>query len=140
MVGQHCLGQWSRMQATVALSSAEAELNACVKAVGEGLFLSRIFQFFKVQVSLEVLIDASAAKDIMSRQGVGKLKHLAAKQLWVQQFTQHLGPVCLRKIVRSNNLADFFTHAVPQESLETKMVEMGATAVLPKRSPAEGGS
>lgn len=31
--GLHCLGQWSRTQATIALSSGEAELNAALKEV-----------------------------------------------------------------------------------------------------------
>ena len=37
MIGDHLIGHWSRTQATIALSSDEAELNASVKGASEGL-------------------------------------------------------------------------------------------------------
>ena len=37
MCGSHLIHHWSRTQATVALSSGEAELNAAVKGISEGL-------------------------------------------------------------------------------------------------------
>ena len=42
MRGQHMIVHWSRTQQLVALSSAEAELNAAVKAAQEGLGVAHL--------------------------------------------------------------------------------------------------
>eukprot|EP00969_Alexandrium_andersonii_P185922 8215078-Alexandrium_andersonii.AAC.1 len=70
---------------TIALSSGEADLAGVVKGAAEGPGLAAIAQDLGFAVSLEVCADSSAAIGICRRAGVGRLRHLAVAQLWVQE-------------------------------------------------------
>ena len=71
MLGDHFFKNLATTQAIVALSSGEAEYHGMTKGACEGF-----------AVVLET--DSSAAKGIASRKGVGKVKHLETRTLWVQ--------------------------------------------------------
>ena len=83
-LGKHCLKTWSSTQATVALPSAEAELYALTKGASQVLGLMSLLQDFGVVVSATVHTDASAAIGIVRRAGLGKLRHLNVRYLWLQ--------------------------------------------------------
>jgi len=68
----------------VALSSAESELNAFVKASTEALGLISLAKEMMIQTTAKVMGDSSAAQGIVSRRGTGRVKHLRTLQLWVQ--------------------------------------------------------
>ena len=53
--------------------------------------------------------DASAARGVILRQGVGKVRHLQVKQLWLQENVA-AGELTIVKIPRANNCADALTH------------------------------
>ena len=55
--------------------------------------------------TLELRLDASAARGILLRNGSGKLKHLGVKELWGQQ-TVRTNSIEVTKITRSINVAD----------------------------------
>ena len=65
-------------------------------------------------VSLTVLADSSAAIGICRRTGIGKVRHLAVGQLWVQERVRQ-GDFALQKHPGSKNPADMLTKAVNQE-------------------------
>jgi len=109
MVGAHAIHHWSSTQSVVALSSAEAELNAVVKSVSELLGLKNALEEFGIDMKVEVCTDSSAANGIVHRQGCGKVKHLECRQLWVQSKITG-GDVICRKIPREENPGDAFTH------------------------------
>ena len=71
-------------QATVALSSAEAELYALTKGAAQGLGMMALLHDFGVAVSVTVHTDASATICIVRRAGLGKLRRLNVRYLWVQ--------------------------------------------------------
>ena len=106
------LMHWSKAQSNVALSSAEAELNAGVKGLSEllGLFnlVSEVFNFVP---SLKLCTDASACRGMLLRHGAGKVKHLSVKQLWSQEVIQKFA-VQVDRVSRANNPADLVTHSV----------------------------
>ena len=77
MKGFHCIAQWSRTQQFVALSSAEAELNASVRAGQEGLRIVHFSMEIGAPRSVEILGDSSAAYGINMRLGSGRVKHLS---------------------------------------------------------------
>ena len=80
------MSHWSSSQSNVALSSAEAELNATVKGLSELIGLYHLIEETqKVTVSLILRTDASACKGMLLRHGTGKVKHLSVKQLWAQE-------------------------------------------------------
>ena len=109
MKGCHALTWWSRKQARVALSSCEAELNALCKAVAEGLLISHVCLLFGECDGMVLLTDSSAAKGVVLRSGVGKLKHLSVKQLWLQEVIAN-GQASVQKVARERNPADSLTH------------------------------
>jgi hypothetical protein len=112
----------------VALSSAEAELNASIKAAQEALGLR--------QTALEIGLacvgsvackgDSSANDGIVKRAGSGKIKHLSVRQLWLQEqcglgLAEHI------KILRAINIADSLTHHFTRTEAETHFQAMGCS-------------
>ena len=109
MNGRHLLQHWSSTQGVVALSSAEAELNALVKAVSETLGVSNMCRDIDLHMTIEVRTDSSAAKGIVCRRGAGKVKHLETWQLWIQEHVESGSVQCV-KIPRERNFSDLLTH------------------------------
>jgi hypothetical protein len=106
------------LQNNVALSSVEAELNAAVKVVSEGLgAMNLIGELCSEQCRVVLCTDASACKGIMLRQGCGKIKHLDVKSLWVQGAVESHG-IVVQKVPREINPADMMTHPVSQSKME----------------------
>ena len=100
----------SRSQRVIALSSAEAELYSAVSACCDALLLKVCLCF---ALSLETLvlklyIDNSAAKQILKRQGVGKVRHLSTRALWVQGYVKE-GIVQVNSIPTKWNVSDIGT-------------------------------
>ena len=79
------LKAWSRTQALVALSSGESELTAVTKVAAEALGIKSVLADFGVTVKIGIHSDATAALGICKRQGLGRVRHLATADLWVQQ-------------------------------------------------------
>ena len=116
-LGNHVIKHWSTTQATVALSSAEAEYAALVKAASNLLGVRSMMEDLGVQdVPLELHSDSSAAIGIASRTGLGKLRHLEVHLLWVQQHVRN-NQFKLSKVLGKNNPADIFTKHLGQDDL-----------------------
>ena len=109
----------SRTQATVALSSGEAELYAIGSGVADGLFVrslveeSQLFQ----KTNLSVFTNSNVGKSIVSRFGASrKTKHVELCFLYVQELVAS-GMVRVRKVLGTLNPADILTKYVPKETL-----------------------
>ena len=111
MMGSHVLQHWSNQQATIALSSGEAELNSSVKGVSEALGIYELWREWDQENGFGIILmtDSSAAKGTLTRRGSGKIKHLTTKQLWVQEAIRNYH-IEVRKIPRDVNSADLLTH------------------------------
>ena len=107
--GTHLLLHWSRTQAGVALSSAEAELNATLKGGCEALGIGKSCREMGDELDIVLRGDAAAAQGILSRKGSGKVKHFEVRQLWFQEKVRR-GDVTLEKVPRARNPSDAFTH------------------------------
>ena len=116
MHGKHLLAHWSRTQATVALSSGEAEVNAALKAGSEGLGFRTLAQEMLEPVNVTIVGDSTASRGVLLREGAGRIKHLDVKQLWLQEKVAH-GDVEVVQQPRSTNLADALTHHWTSESI-----------------------
>ena len=114
--GPHVLKHWSVTQKTIALSSGEAELAGVVKGSAEGLGMVSLATDLGLGLSLEVCVDSSAAIGICRRTGIGRIRHLATGQLWVQERVRQ-GDFILSKVIGVNNPADILTKAVAEELL-----------------------
>jgi len=109
MVGKHAIHHWSTTQSVVALSSAEAELNAIVKSISETLCVVNMAKECNMILKGQVMTDSTAANGIVHRQGCGKVKHLECRQLWVQAVVGG-GEVTCQKVPRDLNPGDALTH------------------------------
>ena len=85
LLGSHVIKCWSFTQASIALSSGEAEYYGVVKGTGVGLGQQALGRDAGFTLPVRVWTDSSAAIGTASRQGLGKLRHLECHSLWVQQ-------------------------------------------------------
>ena len=116
---------WSKTQSNIALSSGEAELNSCVKAVSECLGVVNLWEeLFDQTLPSRIHVDSSACKGMVLRAGSGKVKHLSTKQLWVQAATEAHG-ITVCKIPRSDNCADMLTHILPGKHAAAQLRTLG---------------
>ena len=99
---------WSSTQASIAQSSGEAEYYALVRAASEALGMQSIMRDLGWDCKIRLLVDSSAAKSIASRTGLGKLRHLEIKFLWLQECVRR-GKVVLSKVRGDINPADVLT-------------------------------
>ena len=107
-MGHHLVKSWSSTQSEVALSSGEAEYYGAVKASGIGLGFQSLLQDLGVTLPLRVWTDSTATIGICSRDGLGKLRHIDTKCLWLQQKVRS-GKLEVRKVKGTENPADVFT-------------------------------
>ena len=107
--GHHLLESYSCQQASVALSSAEAELHETVQGAARGLFVRNVLEVMLGAAPLvEVAADASAAIGVAQRLGAGRIRHLEAKELWIQEKVR-CKQVAMTKIRSAANRADLLT-------------------------------
>ena len=75
----------------------------------EGLNVQRLAASLGDELPLELRTDASAARGVILRQGVGEVRHLQVKQLWLQENVA-AGELTIVKIPRAQICADALTH------------------------------
>ncbi len=125
MLGQHAMKHWSSTQASIALSSGEAEFAGVIRGAGQGLGYQSLLKDLGVSLSLRVWTDSSAAVGICTRQGLGKLRHLDTHTLWTQQAVR-TGRAELRKVLGEQNPADLLTkHSISRRRLEDLVTLLG---------------
>ena len=108
MVGQHLIKAWSATQASIALSSGEAEYYGVVRGTGIALGIKALYSDIGLTLPIRVWTDSTAALGIGGRQGLGKLRHLECHSLWVQQRLRRK-EFRLLKVDGEVNPADLFT-------------------------------
>ena len=99
---------WSSTQGSIALSVAEAEYYAAVKGAAEGLGFQSMLKDLGFECRIELWQDSSAAKSIASRAGIGKIRHLDVRWLWLQHAVKMKLLTCL-KIPGEENPSDILT-------------------------------
>ena len=124
MMGTHLVKHWSSTQKVVTLSSGEAELAGIVKGSSEALGLRSLCSDLGITTDLHVYADSSAAIGICRRSGIGRVRHLATGQLWVQERIR-CKDFTLHKVLGTENPADAFTKFVPRDLLDQHMATMG---------------
>ena len=105
-------------------SSGEAELGGLVKACGEGLGLVSLGRDLDLPLELQVFADSSAAIGICRRSGIGRVRHLAVGQLWVQERLRE-GTFILFQVIGSANPADLFTKHLARAAIQQHWQVLG---------------
>ena len=103
-----CLKVWAKLQSVIALSSGEAELYAASKATAEGLGLQSLATDLDMEKQVSVFTDSSTALSMILKTGLGKAKHIALQELWIQQLSRSR-KVLYKKVSGMTNPADLMT-------------------------------
>ena len=125
----------SRTIRDVSLSSGESEFYGITAATGEALYVQEILKDIGIPTSLKILTDASTARAICVREGVGKVRHLAARLLWIQQKVQDKA-IEIEKISTEDNCADIGTKNLDAYKMTKFMKAIGIGQFIATGPPA----
>ena len=104
-----------RSQKAISLSSGEAEFVAMVAGCSEGLLIKHLWQQLTGQPCvLKIRSDSSAARAMTQRQGIGRVRHLDASLLWIQQKEKEK-VVAIASIPTDLNCADLGTKCLSKK-------------------------
>ena len=117
MIGQCFIKHWAKTQSTVSLNSGEAELHGIAYGAAQGLGLQSLFRDMGWEVALRLHLDATAAIGICKRKGLGKVRHLATTDLWIEEQVRSRR-IELLKVLGAGNPADVFTKYVDRQTME----------------------
>ena len=126
---------WASTQGSTALSSGEAEYYAIVKGACEGLGLKQVIQDMGVKVAVKVWVDSSTAKSIAERIGLGKVRHMDVRFMWLQEVRRQ-GKVKIVKINGEANPADIMTKPKSIDDIQ-KLVKCLGVELLPRSAGAD---
>ena len=120
MLGKHMIKSWSITQSVISLSSGEAEFYAMVKGGTVGLGISAMLRELRVQIKLNLKIDASATLGMARRKGLGKVRQIDVSQLWIQDKVA-CGEINLIKVGTGENISDALTKQVNSGDMKWHM-------------------
>ena len=132
MLGAHCCKASSGLQSTISLSSGESEYYGIVRGSAIGLSVQSLMADWGYQLSLKVHTDSSAAKGTCSRRGLGKLRHVQTRYLWVQERVAN-SELEVAKVGTDDNPADMCTKALSAEK-SAKFMKMSGHCYLEGRA------
>ena len=119
----------SRTQATVALSSGEAELYAIGLGVSESLFIRSLLLESQLSknVNIRIHTDSTAGKSMATRFGTSKkTKHVQLRFLFIQELVAS-GVVSIKKVSGTSNPSDVMTKYITKEVLHRHLMALGIT-------------
>ena len=125
-----------RSQATIALSSCEAELYAANTTMVESIYLYQLIQFLvndETAVKQRLFVDSTSAKFVVQRSGVGRLKHVSIKHVFLQQLLRQK-VFSIHKVPTRINPADLNTEKL---SLERRNLLSSLCGLFPHVSQEE---
>ena len=121
---------WSASQGAYALSSAEAELYGMVEGVtrAKGLrTLAYELGFRSLRNVVKLGTDSSAAKSFVNRRGLGKMRHLQIRDLWLQEEVEN-GRLEVHKVKGDQNPADLMTKVLSLKEVVNRLSWMNLWA------------
>ena len=102
----------SRLQQARALSSGEAEYYAATQGAADALHIAEDMRFTGVDMATPaVRSDSTACFGMASRRGVGRVRHLETRALWLQDMVNEKR-IVLEKCSTEDNVADIGTKAL----------------------------
>ena len=110
----------------MALSSAEAEFYAMVDGVLRAKWVATVAQemgFTSMGGRLVLGTDSSAAKSFVSRRGLGRMRHVEVRELWLQKEVMK-GLIEVIKIPGQDNPADLMTKFLHRDLIEEHLKKL----------------
>ena len=109
------------------MSSAEAEFYAMVDGVQRARWAETVARELGIgMLGTEVVLatDSEAAKIFVSRRGLGKMRHIEVRNLWLQEEVRK-GQVRIIKVRGTDNPADLMTKYLSREEVVERLVGLG---------------
>jgi hypothetical protein len=105
------LGHWSRTQPCVALSSCESEWYAMIIGAQEGKLAQSVLSEVGPAPNLTLFTDSASAAAVSVKRGLGRLKHMNIRQLWLQDAVRNK-ELEVKHMSGDDNVSDMFTKAL----------------------------
>ena len=96
----------------VTQSSCEAELIALSSGATEAKLIQSVLKELGMKVKIRVQSDSSSAVLVTAKRGLGRLRHIQVRQLWLQEETR-AGRITVEHVTGETNVADLLTKALP---------------------------
>jgi hypothetical protein len=126
--GLHCIRTWASTQATIATSSGEAEFYALIESASRGLGLQTLAKDLGHELGVDLYSDASAGRSMSFRKGLGKVRHMDTKFLWIQDLVK-TDRLKVLKVKGTRNPADVGTKYLAISEMEEKLLSVGIKLV-----------
>ena len=106
----------SRSQKCISLSSTEAEWYAASSATCDGFYLQHIVEFLSNNGCeyLSLYADNSAVRMLSLKCGVGRLRHIKGRMLWLQEKMAD-GELSIKLVQTAWNVADLNTKGLSRD-------------------------
>ena len=111
----------------MALSSAEAEFYAMVEGTQRGKWAITVAKELGVRLQgggLVLKTDSEAAKSFVSRRGLGRMRHIEVRELWLQEEVRK-GAVIVKKVAGLENPVDLMTKFLGRSEVVDRLYRMG---------------
>lgn len=108
---------FSRTQSVVATSAPEAESYAIGSGASEALGTKSLLEELGYSVNVSIWSDSSSGTSISSRLGLGRMKHVEIKYLFIQGLIKR-GLVTLHKVATLDNCSDLMTKYLDLKSFQ----------------------
>ena len=86
MIGKHCIKACTKTQTIIAKSPGASELYGDIKGSSEGLGLVTLAGDLGMELETRVHVDATAAKGMVERRGISRVRHIEVDHLWIQEM------------------------------------------------------
>ena len=123
MIGGHLVRHNSTLQTVVGLSSGESEYYALCRGAATGLGILSHLKDLGIEYGLVCNSDSSAARAVASRKGLGRIRHLHTRFLWMQSQVS-AGNLRLACVKGTDNPADILTKAVTSALMDLHCTRM----------------
>eukprot|EP00971_Amphidinium_carterae_P299352 5947695-Amphidinium_carterae.1 len=131
----HMIKFVSATQQPIALSTAESEYYALVRAATIAIGCSGMTRDLGLEMKVKMHGDATAASGIAHRRGAGKLRHIECATLWLQRSIT-LGRITLHHKRGEDNPADLGTKHLDSKTMQKHLAWMGYISLAGKAEKA----
>ena len=115
----------SRTQKIVSLSSAESEMYAAASGTCDSVLIVGILKWmFDAFFQIHLHLDSAAATGISNRRGVGKVRHLSCRSLWLQERMAD-GSLVVSPVSGTTSPADIGTKRLNVNRMKALMFLLG---------------
>ena len=146
--GRHVLRTCPNTQDELGLSNGESEFYGAVKASSVMLGARAMASDFgcgQLPCKCIVRMDSNAGRAMTQRRGVGKMRHIDLRYLWVQQRVAR-GDVEVERVPGATNPSDMMTKALPEQAASKHLAKLnfqfrdGRSTLAPEVTGAQKSS